>query len=1102
MDAKTVQGRRGSRAGWVGLVAAAATLIFGAGVASANEYSGMLQPGTIGVSGASSSSGGFIYGQYSWTAPSGTNFNGFAYTGAAFSVVSDNSVGGISVGFGGDGSANQPNILFPWTDDCSITNTGHYWTNSSTVAGTSGRQTCSTSGNTGGWNYTNAEIDNTAPGTDPQSEYHTLWFTAYCQAGTCNYDRTDEWGTGSGSVTNLSANVDDPNPAPSVTGASWTGNNGGANWYQTDSNSPSINASASDPAGVCAIGAWLTGPGSYYVQLTDSSPGMESPGSPIGTEFDSITPCPGVGGGSVGGSATLGANLASGIYNLSLVASNPGNWQANTGLGNAPTIATYNNTINIDDTIPTVNWVNTSGAWTSSTSERFTVSTGPSGVSHVNCTDDGIAVGATLVGSNTYSVPTATQGANNMSCTASDGDSNGALTSGAANQTFDVDTATPTLTFTDTGYTAGAWTNSGQTVSVDVQGGPSGILDTRCYVDGAAVPAGSANSDQVTVSGNGEHVVECTAVSNTNVPGEASYDVWIDTRQPTVSFSGAPPAPTWLTGTPTVVVVGSEQDGVLSGITKLTCSVNGSNSFTLNVDAALQYANSFVLTPNGANTIRCQATNAAGTTGPASVETVNLDNPAVQSQSASLTQYGSSPEIDNGADPYADGPSQKTWSHTPEAVTITAVNSAGGSAIGQIDCTGAAQTGDDTYPANSQNAYGAGGERITVTVQPPGGDLSCTAQDTAGNSYPLGSYEFEIDNQAPTGYFIPENEWPRPGEIRLHIADGAQGSGTAAVEVTAQNNDGRIFKIMATRDSATADVWDAYFDDSTIPPGLYTFVAYPTDVADNSTTITTNQAGTTETLPLPFREMTSITDVLASGSSTASGTEQVAVTADAATVASRPARVLGRALTPSSSTARDKNVRYLTVRYGRRATLTGRLWNSRSHKAIARATIVIEQQIVGAPRVTVVGRIKTNRKGAYAYRVARGADRTLIAVYRGSRRMRGAQVDVGEHVRGKATIRVTGTMTPGHSVEVAGRLVGGFIPARGALVTVQYAVKGFRGWTNWGDTRTTSRGVFNVHMPILPADAHYHFEWRAIIPAQTGWAYLSGHSNTVTRAVG
>jgi hypothetical protein len=1081
--------------------------------ALAIEYTGMLYGGTFTVgSGTSSATGGFIYGNPGeWTAPSGTNFAGFAYTSAAFSSVSDNTVGGVSAGFGGDGTANQPTILFPFTGDCSITNNGHEWTYDGALAGTNGQQTCNTSGDTGGWNYDNSEIDNTSPSTNPGREYHTLWLTVFCQAGTCNYNSEREWGAAGASVTNLSATIDDPSGQPSGS-ASWSGNNG-SSWYQTDNNAPVINASASDPAGVCAIGAWLTGPGNYYWQLANSSPGMGNPGGSIGNEFDSITPCPGAGGGSVSGSTTLGANLASGTYSLSLLASNPGNWEAGNGLSNAPTIQNYASTINIDDTVPSISWANTSGAWTSSTTEQFTATAGPSGISHVSCTDNGTAVGATLVNGSTYAVPTSAQGANNMSCTASDGDVNGPLTSGASNQTYDVDTTTPTVAFSDPGYTSGAWTNSSQTVTVSATGGPSGISSLHCSVDQVVVPSGTATASEVSISENGEHEIVCVATSTTGVVGESTYEVWIDSRQPTVSYSGAQPAPTWLTGTPTVIVIGNEQGATdASGITKLTCSVNSGNPFVLNVDAALNYTSSFVLTPNGSDNISCQATDAAGTTGPLSNEAVNVDNPSIQPASSTLTKYGSSPEIDSGADPYTDGPSEKTWYHTPESVQITATNTAGGAAISQIDCTGAAQTGGGTYPVNEQNAYGNGGERITVTVQPPGGDLSCSAQDTAGNSYPLGSYEFQIDNQAPTGYFVPENQWPEPGEVQLHLTDGAQGSGVAAVEVTAQNNNGRIFKVMATRDPSTTGLWDAYFDDSIIPPGLYTFVAYPTDVAGNSTTIATNQAGTTETLPLPFREMTSITNTLASGPQRAAGSEQVAVSAAAANAAKRHSLTLGAASglgavgsesasAASATRARSVRVRYLTVTYGRKATMSGTLRNSRTHRPLVRATISIEQQIVGSKTITVIGRVRTNRKGAYSYNVAAGANRILMAVYKGSRRLRGAQADVGEHVKGRATISVEGTLTPGHSVDVTGRLEGGFVPARGALVTIQYAVKGFRGWTNWGDTRTNPSGDFDVHMPILPADAGYSFEWRAIIPAQTGWAYLAGLSNAVTRKI-
>ena len=1126
---RVAAGRRRVRAGRVaqlaaGLVATVAVGLLTPAVALGNDYTGMLASGTVSVgSGTSSASAGFVYGDLSWSAPSGTAFRGFAYTAATFSSVSDSSVGGVSAGFGAGGSANQPSILFPWTDDCSITNSGHYWTDDMRVAGTSGQQTCSTAGNTSGWNYTNAEIENTSPATNPQSEYSTLWLTVFCQSGSCPYDSGREWGSAGATVTNLSATVDDPNNQPSAS-AYWTANNG-SSWYQTDSNAPTINVDASDPAGVCATGVWLTGPASSYLQVMDSSPGMENPGSPIGNEFDSITPCPGSGGATVNSSAQLPANLASGTYSLSVLASNPGNWQAGAGLSNAPTVASYANTINIDDTIPTISWTNTSSAWTAATSQQLTVTAGPSGIGALACTDNGTPVAATRIGAGTYSVPTTAQGANTLSCSASNGDVNGELTSGPSDATYNVDTTVPTVSFTDSGYTPGTWVNAPQMVAVTATGGPSGIDSVTCYLDGVEVPLQGAGADQLLVSGDGQHTLECVATSNTNVTGQATYAVWVDARQPTVSFSGAEPAPVWLSGTPTVVVTGGEQGGVLSGVTKIACTVNAGPSIVLSVDSADGYTSSFALTTNGADVVACQASDAAGTTGEAASETVNVDNAALTPAAADLTRYGSSPEIDNGADPYSDGPSQTTWYQTAQSVTITAINTAGGAAISQITCTGASQAaGGGTYPANTQNAYGNGGEQITVTVQPPGGNLACAAKDIAGNTYPLGSYEFEIDNQAPTGYFAPRSSWPAPDVVQLHITDGPQGSGTATVQVSVQQNGGPVYKVMATRNPAEPDTWDAQFNDSTMPKGTYTFIAYPTDAAGNSGQITTNQAGGTETLTLPLRAMSSLQATLTAAGETANGSQQQAIN-PAANIASattgrhthhgrrtsavaascKPARADGRRdskCTGGRPGAKAGRTAFLTLAYGQAATLTGRLLDAKNHdQPIAGALITIDQHVLGRHAITRLGVTRTSRDGRYRFHVPAGASRTILAIYNGSTLTRGAQTNIAEHVKGKATIQITGTLKPGHDLLLKGHLDGGYIPTDGALIMIQYGVKGFRGWTNWGTTHTNRRGSFQVHMPILPADAGYTFQWRAIINTQTGWAYLTGHSNTMTRAI-
>ena len=45
--------------------------------------------------------------------------------------------------------------------------------------------------------------------------------------------------------------------------------------------------------------------------------------------------------------------------------------------------------VNIDDTTPQVSWNNPASGWTSQTSETLDVTVGPSGLSSLNCTDNG-----------------------------------------------------------------------------------------------------------------------------------------------------------------------------------------------------------------------------------------------------------------------------------------------------------------------------------------------------------------------------------------------------------------------------------------------------------------------------------------------------------------------------------------------------------------------------------------------------------------------------------------------------------------------------------------------------------------------------------------
>jgi hypothetical protein len=1086
-------------------------------VALANYYQGLLYGGQLSItSNDQSESGGFVYGSDSWTPPSGVQFEGFAYTSGSFSSTSDNSVGAVSAGFGGDGTAYQPVIMFPWTDDCSVTNSGHYWTSGGgTLAGINGQQTCDTSGNSSGWNYNNAEIENTSPYTNPETTYHTLWLTVFCQAGTCNYDGDREWGTGGVSVTNLSGYFLDPNGEPSGS-ASWGVTVNSGSWYQSNGGGLSLNLSASDPAGVCALYAGLSGASNVTSGLVgDQNPAVTNVGGEIGAEFESGTdPC--WSGVTNTGTWTLPGGLANGTYSVNVYAANPGNYESQGfSAANSPAVATYGNAINVDDSIPNVNWADAPAGWTSQTSEQLDVTVGPSGVSSIACTDNGSNVSATLMsgstsgaGTTVWSVPTDVTGSNAVSCAASNGDANGALT-GSRSETFDIDPTVPVVSFSDSSYIEDNWTNQPQTVDVSATGGPSGIYNVTCSVDGGpGEQLDTSISGSVSLASNGSHVLVCTATSNTHVSGSATYDVNIDTEQPTLTFlvSGNPPSDVYLSGTPVVTVIGSESGGILSGLNQINCSVNGGTPFALSgISPESDYTGSFELDQNGSDQVSCTGTTVAGTVqATPSHVTVNVDNPNYSPNASDL--------IDHGGDPYSNGPSQSQWYVTPQAVTITADNTGGGAPVAAISCKGALS---GTWPISSLNTDARGGEQITVTVPAPGGDLSCAAEDSAGNVYVLGSYRFQIDDTAPKGYFKSRGGWPEPDQIEIHATDSG-GSGVALVRVYGQSPD--------VDQGAPQLVGDAHYDSSvgnyvvTIPDGVapwvagsWKFYANVVDVARNQGQITAGSDGSTEDLTLPLRENTAVS----AASDQVAATPEVAIpdalAADALPGGTRRTRVaqhgyaLGtvRGIASVASARRPRSARHaLTVRYGSAITITGKLKDVTHHGVpISGARILVYQKLSGSHTYSRVGSARTNAGGAYRYRVKPGASRTLYVVYPGNSLLHPAASQLLEQSSGSVSLEAS-SITAGGRLTIGGQVLGGHIPRGGLEVTIDYRQIGAPGSGTLGTVRTDRRGRYAFSQYFSPGTRGLDYELWAVVPrGQSGWPYLGAATARVIRRV-
>jgi hypothetical protein len=469
--------------------------------------------------------------------------------------------------------------------------------------------------------------------------------------------------------------------------------------------------------------------------------------------------------------------------------------------------------------------------------------------------------------------------------------------------------------------------------------------------------------------------------------------------------------------------------------------------------------------------------------------------------------------IDNGSDPYSHGPSQSRWYVTPQSVTITADDTGGSAPISAIACKGALS---GSWPISNLNTDSRGGEQITVTVPAPGGDLSCTAEDSAGNVYVLGSYKFQIDDTAPTGYFVPRAKWPQPDAIEVHATDNG-GSGVALVRVYGQSPDvdqGKPQLVGDARYDSSARAYVATIPDGVAPwvAGSWKFYANVADVAGNQGEITAGPDGSTEDLTLPLRENTAV-------SATA---QQVAATPDAAIPAALAAAATRRNPTSAArvaeqsrhrlargaiaSMARDRRPRsaghLLTVRYGRSVTVTGMLKDVTHHGVpISGARILIYQQLADARGYTKIGATRTGPAGIYRYRVRPGASRTLYVVYPGSDLLRPAASQLQERFAGSLTLDASGIQAGGRLV-ISGVVRGGHIPRGGLEVTIDYRQVGAPGSGTLGTVRTDARGRYRFTQPFSPSTRGLAYELWAVVPkGQSGWPYLGARTASVVRHV-
>jgi hypothetical protein len=347
------------------------------------------------------------------------------------------------------------------------------------------------------------------------------------------------------------------------------------------------------------------------------------------------------------------------------------------------------------------------------------------------------------------------------------------------------------------------------------------------------------------------------------------------------------------------------------------------------------------------------------------------------------------------------------------------------------------------------------------------------------------------------------------------------------------------------------DDWQAIFDDSTITPGSYTFHATVVSIDTLQGSITAPAAGETGvsggvSMTLPLRDMTDESETVSSGSTSASGTQDTTMpsaiagtsTTGSSTVSSslrghvlghssavasvaratkackpaksnkKPRKAAARKSCGTTTTKSSKPLsskKSLEVAYDATSTVSGILRDAKNgDKPVADASVLIEAQASTGGVIQTIGHAKTGSKGAYSFKLPAGESRTLFVVYQGSKTRRGVVAQVSVKVAGHVRLDVSNGLVGGGKVTFTGHVVGGYVPAGGALVTLEDELKGYtRSYGAFAKPiRTNSKGVFKVTLTMPKHSKGIKYLFRALVPTQTGWAFQSVSSNSVNRLIG
>ncbi len=172
--------------------------------------------------------------------------------------------------------------------------------------------------------------------------------------------------------------------------------------------------------------------------------------------------------------------------------------------------------------------------------------------------------------------------------------------------------------------------------------------------------------------------------------------------------------------------------------------------------------------------------------------------------------------------------------------------------------------------------------------------------------------------------------------------------------------------------------------------------------------------------------------------------------------------------------------------------LHGTLLDAAGHP-LPGATITVSVLPRDATTWLAVGSLRTDVGGRFSYAVPAGPSRTIQFAFAGDVALRPAAAAVTVRTPAVTTLAADyRAMRVGQVVTFSGRLLGGYVPARGALVVLEAFDRAH--WVKFATAHASSRGRWTTSYRIIAGSGSYVYRIRVLVPLQQGYPYQAGGS--------